>query len=178
MSDQAAIPYLAPDEPSRMPAPGPVGRGHALAMSGGGARAAYQTGVLRGIMRNHPEFAPTILTGVSAGAINAAYLANHIGSFTEAVSGLGRLWRHLRTEHVFNVTGPSVARSGLLWARRLLSGGSRSSRKVHALLDATPLRELLERELGARNGMVTGIDPNIASGRRDAVSITPRSYTT
>lgn len=178
MSDQAAIPHLAPDEPSRMPVPGPVGRGLALAMSGGGARAAYQMGVIRGIMCNHPEFAPTILTGVSAGAINAAYLANHIGSFTEAVSGLGRLWRHLRTEHVFHVTGPSIARSGLGWARRLLSGGSKSSRKAQALLDATPLRELLERELRSGDGLVTGIDTNIASGRLDAVSITASSYTT
>ncbi len=150
----------------------------ALAMSGGGARAAYQMGVLRGIMRDHPEFAPSILTGVSAGAINAAYLANHIGSFTEAVSGLGRLWRQLRTEHVFHVTGPSVAISGLTWARRLFGGGSRSSRKAQALLDATPLRELLDRELSSKDGFVTGIDTNIASGRLEALSITASSYTT
>ena len=177
MSDQVAIPNLAPDEPSRMPAPGPEGRCLALAMSGGGARAAYQMGVLRGIMRNHPEFAPSIMTGVSAGAINAAFLANHIGSFTESVSGLGRLWRQLRTEHVFQVTGPSVAKSGITWVRRLLSGGSKSSRKAQALLDASPLRELLKRELRS-DGMVTGIDTNIASGRLDALAITASSYTT
>lgn len=150
----------------------------ALAMSGGGARAAYQMGVIRGIVRRHPEFAPTILTGVSAGAINAAYLANHIGSFTEAVSGLGRLWRQLRTEHVFQVTGPGVARSTFSWARRLLSGGSKPSRRAQALLEASPLRELLERELGNRDGLFTGIDTNISSGRLDALSITATSYTT
>ncbi len=178
MSDQAAIPELAPDEPGAMPAAGPEGRCVALAMSGGGARAAYQMGVLRGVMRAHPEFAPTILTGVSAGAINAGYLANHNGSFTEAVSGLGRLWRQLRTEHVFNVTGPSVAKTSLTWARRLLSGGSKSSRNAQALLDATPLRELLEREMVNHGGLVTGIDTNIAAGRLDAVAITSSSYTT
>ncbi len=150
----------------------------ALAMSGGGARAAYQMGVIRGIARMYPEFAPTILTGVSAGAINAAYLANHTGSFPAAVSGLGRLWRQLRTEHVFNVTGPSVAKTSFTWARRLLVGGSKSSRKALALLDASPLRELLDRELSRRGGLNTGIDTNIASGRVDALAITSSSYTT
>ncbi|MDX1439212.1 MAG: patatin-like phospholipase family protein, partial [Rubricoccaceae bacterium] len=106
MSNSDAVRKLAPDEPESL-APLEIGqKGLALMMSGGGARAAYQMGVLRGIVRRFPEFAPSILTGVSAGAINAAYLANHTGHFPESVSGLGRLWRGIRTEHIINVTGP------------------------------------------------------------------------
>src|SRR2546426_11802585 len=65
----------------------------AIILSGGGARAAYQVGVLRGLTRHFPRARPLILTGESAGAINAAYLAAHPGTLAEAVEDLARLWR-------------------------------------------------------------------------------------
>src|SRR5690606_8456732 len=72
----------------------------ALVMSGGGARAAYQVGVLRAVARRCPEFRPRIITGVSAGAINAASLASFEGSFSDALDNLGALWEGLTTEDV------------------------------------------------------------------------------
>src|SRR5690606_19087284 len=177
MAPQHATLDLPPDEPDLAPTPGPVGRGLALVMSGGGARAAYQAGVLRGILRRYPAFAPTILTGVSAGAINAAYLANCDTPFPVALEGLEGLWSRIRTEHVFDTSGPSVAQSGLKWARRLLSGGAKGSRRERGLLDIAPLRALLQRELGCEDD-IGGIAASVASGRLDAFALTTSSYTT
>ena len=63
----------------------------AITLSGGGARAAYQVGVLRGLARHFPQARPEILTGESAGAINVAYLAAHRGALPEAVEDLAGL---------------------------------------------------------------------------------------
>ena len=71
-------------------------------MSGGGARAAYQVGLLRHIAREHPEFYPAIITGVSAGAVNAVHLASHRGDFQAAVNDLYGLWRDLRMGKCFS----------------------------------------------------------------------------
>ena len=67
----------------------------ALVMGGGGARGAYQVGLLRYLARRFPTIRLPILTGVSAGAVNTAHLANHRGTFAEAVDDLDRLWRSL-----------------------------------------------------------------------------------
>ena len=75
----------------------------ALVLGGGGARAAYQVGVLRGIAAQFPELHAPLLTGVSAGAINVAYLANHTGSFQQRVDELSRLWQGLDFDDVFAV---------------------------------------------------------------------------
>src|SRR5207249_10996270 len=67
----------------------------AITLSGGGARAAYQVGVLRGLARHFPQARPEILTGESAGAINVAYLAAHRGALPEAVEDLAGPWRRI-----------------------------------------------------------------------------------
>ena len=64
----------------------------ALVLSGGGARAAYQVGVLSAVAEKYPALRIPIVTGVSAGAINASYLAAHTGGFQEAVAGLQTEW--------------------------------------------------------------------------------------
>ncbi|NNF58048.1 MAG: patatin [Rhodothermaceae bacterium] len=178
MPDPPPVAHLAPDEPARTPTPGPIGRGLALAMSGGGARAAYQVGVLRGLLRRFPRFAPTILTGVSAGAINASFLANCSDPFPGAVDGLSGLWQRLRTEHVFDTSGPGVARTGLKWAGRLVSGGAKGSRREQGLLDINPLRQLLQRELGCDDQDLNGIAENVRNERLDAFALTTTSYST
>ncbi|HLT47079.1 MAG TPA: patatin-like phospholipase family protein [Rubricoccaceae bacterium] len=167
---------LSPDTPTPQPTPEPAGRGLALVMTGGGARAAYQVGVLRGIARCCPAFAPSILTGVSAGGINAAYLAGHAEPFPAALDGLSALWSGLRTEHVFDTSGPGAVRTVFRWGRRLLSGGARGSRRERGLLDPEPLRQLLRRELGV--GPLGGVAENLRNGRLDAFAITTTSYTT
>ncbi len=64
------------------------GREVALVMSGGGARSAYQVGVLRGLARSLPEVRFPVVVGVSAGAINAAFLASHPGGLAESAEAL------------------------------------------------------------------------------------------
>ena len=146
-------------------------------MSGGGARAAYQVGVLRAVARRCPGFRPRIITGVSAGAINAASLASFEGSFPAALDHLSEMWEGLRTEDVLRTDSPSLSRIGLRWARRLLSSGH-AGREAHGLVDTTPLRLLLMHHLDPRGDGLRGIGRNIAAGRLDAVGITATNYAT
>ena len=146
-------------------------------MSGGGARAAYQIGVLRALARRWPAFQPQIVTGVSAGAINAASLAGYPGPFAEAVERLGRLWSELTTEQVFRTDSPSLVRIGVRWAKRLLSGGE-AGHEAQGLVDTTPLQQLLTRHLDPSGGGIRGIEANIRAGRLDAFGITATNYAT
>ena len=75
---------------------------NALVLSGGGARAAYQVGCLRQIAREIPEYRPKIITGVSAGAINAVYLASFQGQWSNAVDSLMETWLQLETRKVYH----------------------------------------------------------------------------
>ena len=75
----------------------------ALMLSGGGARAAYQVGFLRVLAREFPDVVPGILTGVSAGGINAAYLAARQEPFAEKVENLADVWAGIRIDDVFRV---------------------------------------------------------------------------
>ena len=68
----------------------------ALVLTGGGARAAYQVGCLRCIAREFPHFEPKILTGVSAGAINAAFLASHTEKWIDSLDELRSVWLDLK----------------------------------------------------------------------------------
>src|SRR5688572_16532019 len=77
--------------------------GLALMLSGGGARAAYQVGFLRLLAREFPGVVPDILTGVSAGGINAAYLAARCESFADKVENLAEVWANIRIDNVFRV---------------------------------------------------------------------------
>lgn len=148
-----------------------------LVMSGGGARAAYQVGVLRAVGRRCPDFRPRIITGVSAGAINAASIASFDGGFLHALDDLSELWEGLQTEDVLRTDSPSLARIGARWARRLFTSG-RAGREAHGLVDTTPLRLLLLHHLDPRGNGIEGIRRNIAAGRLDAFGITATNYAT
>ena len=107
----------------------------AIVLTGGGARAAYQVGFLRCMARVMPELRFPIITGVSAGAINAVYLASHQGTTTEAVEGLTRLWSDLSIEHVFRADGWSLLKNMFGWGVRLISGGAQIGPQVHGFVD-------------------------------------------
>jgi NTE family protein len=149
-----------------------------LVLTGGGARGAFQVGVLKWIARQYPDITVPILTGVSAGAVNVAKLAATPGTFVQAVDGLETLWRSLRVEDVFRVDAWSLTRNALSWALQLISAGSRGAPKVRGFLDTQPLRELLGEVLAPVNGEVTGIDYGLAKGKLKAVAIITTSYTT
>ena len=152
--------------------------GLALAMTGGGARGAYQVGVLRALAREHPDARPTILTGVSAGAINAAHLAAREGTFAEAIEDLTRLWTSITTDHVFR-----AAPRRLLWrltrfGGRLLTGREAHGEPLRGLVNTAPLAHLLAGELRETQGAVPSIARNINTGRLSAVAITTTRYGT
>ncbi|MCH7478910.1 MAG: patatin-like phospholipase family protein, partial [SAR324 cluster bacterium] len=103
----------------------PPGGAVAIVLTGGGARAAYQVGLLRCLAEMAPDYRFPIVTGVSAGAINAAFLASHQGGLAEATKDLRRLWCSLQVDRVFETGGLEMARNAVRWGMRLISGGVR-----------------------------------------------------
>jgi NTE family protein len=150
----------------------------ALVMGGGGARGAYQVGFLRHLARRYPELRLPILTGVSAGAVNVAHLAQHTGTFSAAVTSLDRLWRSLSPEQVFRVDPPALGMNFVRWGTRLVSGGRGAEAQTKGLVDTTPLKAYLTRALMPHDGVLTGIDQNIARGSLRAVALSTTDYGT
>jgi len=150
----------------------------AIVLTGGGARAAYQVGFLRCIAQRMPELRFPIITGVSAGAINAVYLASHPGTTEEAVDGLTRLWSDLHIEHVFRANSSSLIRQMFRWALSLLSGGSRLGPRVQGFVDTEPLRRFLSGSLPLDAGEIVGITENCQRGWLNAVALTTLDYAT
>ncbi len=152
--------------------PGKLG----LVMGGGGARAAYQVGFLRSVVRRHPKLQLPILTGVSAGAINTAFLANYEGPLPEAIEALVELWSKLTTDKVFRSGPTSLGQSVMRWGVKLMSGGSKVMPPTRGMVDTQPLREFLRASLGAVDGRLLGVERNLRAGRLDACAITTSDY--
>lgn len=118
----------------------------ALVLSGGGARGAYQVGVLQGLLdlgclRDGAGF--EVLVGSSAGAINAAMLAAHAQHPEQGVSRLAELWGAIEPHQVFRTDLRSMGGIGARWIRDLSFGGLLRRVAPKSLLDTAPLRELL-----------------------------------
>ncbi len=161
------------DEPD---APPGGGAGTALALTGGGARAAYQAGVLRGIAQHVPNFRPDVLTGVSAGALNGAFLAAsaHL-PFADAVGQLVDVWRDLRAEHVYRLDRPTVPQALARFVRRPSEVAPPAE---GGFLDTTPLLDFIESHLGPVGSPMEAVARNIRDGHLGAFAITTTSYTT
>jgi len=143
-------------------------------LTGGGARGAYQAGALLAVSVITRELGIAhpfpILSGVSAGAINAAYLAAHADRPIESVRSLAALWENLTSDQIYK-TGPiALSKIGLRWLVELLSGGS-VVKKAHSLLDTEPLRQLLEREIPFEK-----IGTNLAQEHIESLAITALNY--
>lgn len=158
-----------------MSAAGPAaGDNHAgLILTGGGARAAYQVGVLKRIaeLLPDPRVNPfPIICGTSAGAINAASLACFARDFGKSVEYLRSVWENFRAHQVYRSDPLGIGRTGAHWLGALMAGWIvRSSPR--SLLDNAPLRELLERNLPFAD-----IDAAIESGALKALCITASGY--
>jgi NTE family protein len=144
-----------------------------LVLTGGGARAAYQVGVLKGIaelVRRGSGCPFQIVTGTSAGAVSAVALASDPAHFRQSVYAIERVWRDFRLHQVIRTDAASVLKSGLHWVLALLTGGW----LVHpprSLFDNTPLWELLRKNLN-----FDGIPRNLYKKRLQAVGICATSY--
>jgi NTE family protein len=155
---------------------GSDGRGPriALVLPGGGARSAWQVGVLKAIAGWYPAGAGLpfpVLCGTSAGAINATVLAAHADDFARAASLLERVWGGFRVGQVFRAGKLDMLRSGLHLGFALLSAGHLLP-MPRALLDNAPLRTLL-----ARNIDVVRLRRAIAAGRPDSLAVTATAMT-
>lgn len=143
-----------------------------LILSGGGARAAYQVGVLAAIAELMPEGAENpfpVIVGTSAGAINAVGLACGALSFPTAVHRLTEVWKGFRTGQVYRADWPGVVAQALRFLGHSLLGLGK--RQPVALLDSTPLRYLLERELD-----FSGIAAAVRRRNLRAVAVTAFGY--
>ncbi|MDH4093644.1 MAG: patatin-like phospholipase family protein [Betaproteobacteria bacterium] len=143
-----------------------------LVLTGGGARAAYQVGVVkavRDILGNPPRNPFPILCGTSAGAINAAAVAAYADDFPRAVANLLEVWEHMRCEHVYRTDFPSIMKNGARWLSSLMLV---SRRNPVSLLDNAPLRDLLQRVLPFAR-----IQEHIDAGALYAVCVTASGYT-
>jgi NTE family protein len=135
--------------------------------------------VLRYLARECPGFLPDILTGVSAGGINAAYLAARREPFPDKLENLARMWSTLHIDQVFRVDLRDLTSRTVRWGGRLLSGGTKTPlTPAKSLVDTQPLRELLQHVLGAGSGPLDGIRSNLRKGWLRAVALTASSYTT
>jgi len=150
----------------------------ALALGGGGARAAYQAGVLTAIARMYPDFRFPYLTGVSAGAINISLLASHQGALREQSEKLVNLWRQLRIDNVFVSEGISLLFRLMRIGAQLTIGCPFCFKKVYGMVDTEPLRAFLHQALESRDGSLPGIQKNIDAGHLKAVALTALSFGT
>lgn len=143
-----------------------------LVLTGGGARAAYQVGVVkavRDVLGNPVKNPFPIVCGTSAGAINAASLAVFADDFSRAVANLLEVWEHMRCHHVYRTDFPSIMKSGARWLSSLMLVSRNSP---VSLLDNAPLREMLEKSLPFER-----IQAHIDSGALYAVCVTASGYT-
>ena len=147
----------------------------ALVLAGGGARGAYQVGVLGAMAEWMPPDASCpfeVLVGTSAGALNAAALAARAENFGSAVKVLEDVWARFRVEHVVRADPATMLRAGLHWMLSVASGGWLLP-PPRSLLDTQPLRELLLRTIP-----LDRIAGNVAAGRVQALAVATTSYST
>jgi NTE family protein len=153
-----------------------------LLLTGGGARAAYQVGVLKAIARiareNHaPSGSPfQVIAGTSAGAINASALACQSDRFQPAVAEMVDVWQHFHAEQVYRADSLGVLRTGASWLTMMSFGWllARVRRtKPRSLLDNSPLERLLHHMV-----RFDRLPDLMKAGHLQALAVTASSYTT
>ncbi len=143
-----------------------------LILSGGGARAAYQVGVLRAIANVLPKESKNpfhVISGTSAGALNAVSLASHAPRFRTAVRLLEYVWKGISSEQIYHPNARNFMGSISRLLLPLLD--SKKSDSPVALLNSAPLREFLTRVISLKR-----IQRHIDMGLLDAVSVTASNY--
>ncbi|MFN7537428.1 MAG: patatin-like phospholipase family protein [Burkholderiales bacterium] len=152
-----------------------------LVLTGGGARAAYQVGVLQalrlildteGVAPQRSPFG--VVCGTSAGAINATALACRADHFDEALDKLSQVWENFSAEQVYQSDVLSVLRTGTRWLTMLTAGWAfRRSRKLkpRSLFDNTPLVNLLHNMID-----LPRLERALVSGDLHALAITASDY--
>ena len=144
-------------------------------LPGGGARGAFQVGVLKALAELMPKGASSpfsVLSGTSAGAINTVVLAGKARRFRFAVAELERVWGNFRCHQVFRTDNLTMLKSSLHWLSSIILGGFLVG-TPKSLLDNAPLRALL-----SRNVRFPRIQSAIDDGYLDAIAVTAAGYAT
>lgn len=144
-----------------------------LILSGGGARAAYQVGVLRAIAEVLPDEYPNpfdIICGTSAGGLNAAGLATHASCLQDGVDMLEGVWGQFRSDEVYRTDWPGVLRRAWRFLWTMMFGRLRRDLPI-SLLDSSPLRILLDKQLS-----LSRVQTAIDGGHLRALCITASGY--
>jgi NTE family protein len=148
-----------------------------LVLSGGGARGAYQAGVARAIAEIAAAAGVQVpfraIAGVSAGAINAAYLGAFAHDLLNGARNLCDLWSGLTPERVYETSALSLGRIGARWARTLSLSPIVGGAPATSLLDTSPLRRLLSQTLP-----FASLHRNVAQGVLSGVALTATDYAT
>lgn len=137
----------------------------ALVLTGGGARGAYQAGVLKYIGENIPEAHFETLVGSSSGAINVAGLASAGGLIAKGGPTVASLWSKLEMREVFRTDAFSLSKIAFQWVYSLMLGGVFGKPGAHSLVDTAPLRSMLDtlyRPAAVREALANGQLKNIA----------------
>ncbi|RYG10954.1 MAG: patatin, partial [Burkholderiales bacterium] len=151
---------------------------HALVLMGGGARTAYQVGVLQAIGSmlhlqagdaKTAAFPFRVLVGTSAGALNVAYLAASAGAGLNAFEQLAQFWGRLRSQDVYELNVSPWVRFSRLLAAVTLWG---SAQREGAILNNMPLVDTLHHAIS-----LVGIEEALHSKAVDVVAVTASSYT-
>ena len=165
------------ERPGARPGPPPT---TGLVLTGGGARAAYQVGVLKAVAQIRREsVAPPgnpfpVITGTSAGAINAAALACRCANFDDAVRVLVEVWENFHAEQIYRADSLGVIRTGARWLTMLSLGWviARWRRaRPKSLLDNAPAADLLRRMVSTEH-----LKEAMRQGHLQAIAVTASSY--
>ena len=145
----------------------------ALVLPGGGARGAFQVGVLKALAELLPKSSPNpfpIISGTSAGAVNSVVLASRAERYRTAIAELEQVWAHFRCHQVYKTDHMTMLKSSLHWLTSIVLGGWLVG-TPKSLLDNAPLRELL-----SRNVHFPRIQQSIDNGYLEAVAVTAAGY--
>ncbi|MGZ3809092.1 MAG: patatin-like phospholipase family protein, partial [Bacteriovorax sp.] len=145
----------------------------AIVLNGGGARGSYQAGVLRAlyeiIKKDQNLF--NIITGNSAGAINASYLASSARDWGSSTQYLVDLWKRVKPEDVYDISQYTMTKLGSRWVKGTIFRSSGTEDPINGILNTDPLRTLLEREIDFKE-----IRQHISENLVSAVAVSTTNY--
>lgn len=145
-----------------------------LVLTGGGARAAYQVGVLRAIsvITKIEKMPFAIVSGFSAGAINGTWLASRFEDFDAATKSMWDAWASMTTDRVFTTDSISLARIAVRWLKDRSFGGFMNRKsQINFLLDTSPLENFVKTHID-----FDALNEHLAAQRIHAVAVTAANY--
>ena len=147
----------------------------ALVLSGGGARGAYQVGVLKAVaeVTGYKESPFDIVSGLSAGAINGTWIASHDESFPDVVESMWQAWAGISSDDIFKTNPFSLFSIGARWLIDRTFGGMNRKHQITYLLDTAPLAKFLHEKIDFEN-----LNHRLQAGKLYGVSVTAANYHT